>query len=228
MPIERMVTMMSPGTGAEVRLTAPRRTLSLSALRRTPATIAVVAASLLVLAGCGGTAHDPAPETPHAFAAPASAGPSPKATTFETVEVSTSIPFERTTVDDPERDAGVTEIVTPGALGTKVSTYRVTRVDGVEAARTLVSETVTVAPVTEVTAHGTREPPAAAPAPFVAADPAAQCDPNYADACVPIASDVDCAGGKGNGPAYVQGPVRVVGTDIYDLDRDGDGIGCDK
>lgn len=53
------------------------------------------------------------------------------------------------------------------------------------------------------------------------------CDPNYADACVPIASDVDCAGGSGNGPAYVQGPVRVVGTDIYGLDRDGDGIGCE-
>jgi len=53
------------------------------------------------------------------------------------------------------------------------------------------------------------------------------CDPNYADACVPIASDVDCAGGSGNGPKYVQGPVRVVGTDIYGLDRDGDGIGCD-
>jgi hypothetical protein len=45
---------------------------------------------------------------------------------------------------------------------------------------------------------------------------------------VPITSDVDCAGGSGNGPAYVQGPVKVVGTDIYDLDRDGDGIGCDN
>ena len=53
------------------------------------------------------------------------------------------------------------------------------------------------------------------------------CDPNYAGACVPIASDVDCAGGSGNGPAYVTGPVRVVGVDIYDLDRDGDGIGCE-
>src|SRR4051812_37312773 len=54
-----------------------------------------------------------------------------------------------------------------------------------------------------------------------------QCDPNYSGACVPIAGDVDCAGGSGNGPAYVQGPVRVVGSDIYDLDRDRDGIGCE-
>ena len=53
------------------------------------------------------------------------------------------------------------------------------------------------------------------------------CDPNYEGACVPIDSDEDCAGGSGNGPEYVQGPVTVVGTDIYDLDRDGDGIGCE-
>lgn len=59
--------------------------------------------------------------------------------------------------------------------------------------------------------------------------PAAQsgCDPNYAGACVPVASDVDCAGGKGNGPAYVRGPVTVVGSDIYGLDNDHDGIGCE-
>ena len=53
-----------------------------------------------------------------------------------------------------------------------------------------------------------------------------KCDPNYSGACVPIASDVDCAGGTGNGPAYVQGPVYVIGTDIYGLDKDKDGIGC--
>lgn len=63
-----------------------------------------------------------------------------------------------------------------------------------------------------------------APAPQVQGD---TCDSNYSGACVPIASDVDCAGGSGNGPAYVEGPVRVVGNDIYDLDRDGNGIGCE-
>ena len=52
------------------------------------------------------------------------------------------------------------------------------------------------------------------------------CDPNYTP-CVPVASDVDCEGGSGNGPAYVRGPVTVIGTDIYGLDRDGDGIGCE-
>lgn len=52
------------------------------------------------------------------------------------------------------------------------------------------------------------------------------CSPNYSP-CVPIDSDVDCANGDGNGPSYVQGPVKVIGSDVYDLDRDGNGIGCD-
>ncbi|MFQ6547707.1 excalibur calcium-binding domain-containing protein [Aestuariibius sp. 2305UL40-4] len=55
-----------------------------------------------------------------------------------------------------------------------------------------------------------------------------QCDPNYTGACVPIASDVDCAGGSGNGPEYVRGPVWVVGVDKYGLDRDGDGVACER
>ncbi|TNH37540.1 excalibur calcium-binding domain-containing protein [Paracoccus haeundaensis] len=54
------------------------------------------------------------------------------------------------------------------------------------------------------------------------------CHPSYALVCVPVASDVDCASGSGNGPAYVQGPVEVVGPDVYDLDRDGDGIACEN
>ncbi len=54
------------------------------------------------------------------------------------------------------------------------------------------------------------------------------CDPNYTGACVPIARDVDCAGGNGDGPAYVEGPIYVVGRDIYKLDRDGDGTACER
>lgn len=55
-----------------------------------------------------------------------------------------------------------------------------------------------------------------------------QCDSNYTGACVPIASDVDCAGGSGNGPAYVSGPVYIVGVDVYGLDRDKDGVACER
>lgn len=55
-----------------------------------------------------------------------------------------------------------------------------------------------------------------------------ECHPSYEEQCVPIASDVDCAGGSGNGPAYTRGPVRVVGPDEYGLDRDGDGWACEN
>lgn len=75
----------------------------------------------------------------------------------------------------------------------------------------------------------TLPPPTAPPAIVPMADlPDGDCDPNYSG-CVPIASDVDCAGGSGNGPEYVDGPVQVIGTDIYELDgRDNDGIGCES
>ena len=57
--------------------------------------------------------------------------------------------------------------------------------------------------------------------------PAQECHPSYQGVCVPVASDVDCAGGEGNGPEYVRGPVYVVGPDEYELDRDGDGVACE-
>jgi hypothetical protein len=72
----------------------------------------------------------------------------------------------------------------------------------------------------------TTEQPAPPPPVEPAPQPQPQCDPNYTG-CVPIASDVDCAGGSGNGPAYVKGPVQVIGNDIYDLDKDHDGTACE-
>lgn len=56
------------------------------------------------------------------------------------------------------------------------------------------------------------------------------CHPSYAGACVPAGfSDVDCAGGSGNGPGYVSTKnFRVVGPDVFDLDADADGIGCES
>jgi hypothetical protein len=45
--------------------------------------------------------------------------------------------------------------------------------------------------------------------------------------CLTPGPDVDCAGGSGNGPRYVNGPVQVNGSDPYGLDSDGDGVGCE-
>lgn len=52
------------------------------------------------------------------------------------------------------------------------------------------------------------------------------CHPGYSGCLNPDASDYDCAGGSGNGPYYT-GQVQVYGSDPFDLDRDGDGIGCE-
>lgn len=49
------------------------------------------------------------------------------------------------------------------------------------------------------------------------------CNPNYSG-CVPIASDVDCAG-EGDGPAFAS-DVRVTGRDVYRLDPDGNDRAC--
>jgi hypothetical protein len=51
------------------------------------------------------------------------------------------------------------------------------------------------------------------------------CTPGYSP-CLAPASDYDCRDGEGNGPKYT-GPVRVTGSDPYDLDRDGDGKACE-
>ena len=68
---------------------------------------------------------------------------------------------------------------------------------------------------------------AAAPAPKPR-PVAGNCHPSYQGACLdPSVSDYDCAGGSGNGPGYVEGPIRVVGPDEYGLDGDGDGIACE-
>ena len=144
----------------------------------------------------------------------------PKATTEEEV-VTEPVAYQKTTVDDPNLLVGQQQVTTAGRDGERTLTYRVTVVEGQEKKRELVSDKVTKPPVAEVTSVGTgvkRE----APAP-----PASNCDSNYAEACVPIAEDVDCAGGSGNGPAYLNEAARVVGSDVYGLDRDGDGWGCE-
>jgi hypothetical protein len=181
----------------------------------------------LLLVGCAGTSNDTragqpasAPEQPAAVRAPlvtdaptpTTAPPPTVAVTKGTVVEEEAIPFGVTTVKDPSLPKGTTKVRTRGVPGLKRITFEVTYADGVETGREKVREEVVRKPVTKVVVVGTKQP---------------RCDPNYAGACVPIASDVDCAGGSGNGPAYVEGPVRVVGTDIYDLDHDNDGIGCE-
>jgi len=68
-------------------------------------------------------------------------------------------------------------------------------------------------------------PPTTAPP---ATAPHGNCDPSYPDVCLHDGiGDYDCAGGTGNGPNYVQGPIKVLPPDPFGLDRDGDGTGCE-
>jgi hypothetical protein len=56
--------------------------------------------------------------------------------------------------------------------------------------------------------------------------PGAGCHPSYSGCLDANASDYDCAGGSGNGPRYT-GRVRVIGPDVFRLDDDKDGWGCE-
>ncbi|WP_341715807.1 G5 domain-containing protein [Micromonospora sp. FIMYZ51] len=157
------------------------------------------------------------PATAAAAAPTQQATPTPSPTPVtqtRTITETEKVPYKTRTVKDSSLAKGTKKVRTRGVSGVRTLTYEVTMVDGVETTKKLVKSEITRQPVTRVVRVGTKEAP--------------RCDPNYAGACVPIASDVDCAGGTGDGPAYVHGPVRVIGNDIYDLDRDGDGVGCDR
>jgi hypothetical protein len=93
---------------------------------------------------------------------------------------------------------------------------------------TTVVPQVNAAPTTTVPQKRTTttKPQAAAPQTTTKPQGGGGCHPSYSP-CVPVAADVDCAGGKGNGPVYVSGPITVVGPDVYGLDSDKDGIACE-
>jgi resuscitation-promoting factor RpfB len=185
--------------------------------------ITLAVSSLLVISACTSEATL-TPTATRAAIVPATASATPSVAPStpahassvvkkRTVTSRRSIPFKTMRVNDSALSKGSTKVRNPGARGVEILTYKVTLRNGIQTHKELVRKVIVKAPVARVIAVGTKE--------------TQQCDPNYSGACVPIASDVDCAGGSGNGPAYVQGPVQVIGTDIYGLDRDSDGIGCE-
>jgi hypothetical protein len=153
-----------------------------------------------------------------------------------------------TSAADATRPAAVGSAASPAPTSTPTSTATSTVLTSTATRATSTSTTAraaagagagaaVVAPAERTTARAaarTATPPPPPPStrtttskPVAAAKPAGSgCDPNYSG-CVPVASDVDCEGGSGNGPAYVQGPVRVTGKDVYGLDADHDGIACE-
>jgi FlaG/FlaF family flagellin (archaellin) len=178
--------------------------------------IGVLVIGFVVLSGGIASAIGGGGSQPAVVPTPAVAQP---VVTYQEKMETEAIPFQAISRDDPTKSSGSHTVTTQGVNGEKVKTFKLKLVDGVEQSRELVSEKVTKEPIDEVTSVGTYVAPVK--------KTSSNCDPNYSGKCVPIASDVDCSGGSGNGPAYVSGPVYVVGSDIYDLDRDGNGVGCE-
>ncbi|CAN5677296.1 hypothetical protein BH10ACT3_BH10ACT3_12110 [soil metagenome] len=78
------------------------------------------------------------------------------------------------------------------------------------------ANTTTTSSTTSTTSTTTTTPDASA----VSAAPPQACDPNYAGACVPSGvGDVNCGDVEAT-------DFTVVGTDVYNLDGDNDGIAC--
>lgn len=190
-----------------------------------PAEMSPAPTTGLVIPTMGPATPFTGPATPTIGPAPTTMGPATTASTTGTdgtlrrepvietriVTETRTVDYDSETVRDNSLPKGTSEVRTTGVPGVRTLTYKVTLTDGVQTAKELVRSVVTTDPVTEVVAIGTM--------------PNSKCDPNYSG-CVPIASDVDCAG-DGDGPEYVEGPVNVIGDDIYDLDPDGDGVACD-
>jgi uncharacterized protein YabE (DUF348 family) len=84
---------------------------------------------------------------------------------YKTVTVTSALPHKVVQTADPNAVKGDRTVTTPGADGEQVAVYRVTVVDGREAARRLVSQKVAKQPVTEAVTVGTKPAPAPAPAP---------------------------------------------------------------
>jgi hypothetical protein len=78
--------------------------------------------------------------------------------------------------------------------------------------------------------------PSAPPPQLTPSSPSINCHPSYQGGtdrdrggCIRAGiGDYDCWPGRGNGPNYVIGPVRVVGPDEFALDGDHDGVACER
>ncbi|WP_243058215.1 G5 domain-containing protein [Nocardioides sp. SR21] len=172
----------------------------------------VLALSLAGCAATGGSQGDRGSRPSAARTKPVSAQKSGT----RTVRKRESIPNGTQTHRTTRLDRGERRVTRRGHDGLRVTTWRVTTKNGKVTDRVKVRSVVVRKPVPRVVFVGTYAAPALA----------GGCDPNYSSGCVPVASDVDCAGGSGDGPAYVSGTVRVVGNDPYGLDADDDGWGC--
>ena len=67
-----------------------------------------------------------------------------------------AVPFDKKFVPNPEMDRGHSKVTVEGVDGERRAVYSVTRVEGKETQRTLVSESISTQPVTEIIEYGTK------------------------------------------------------------------------
>jgi len=82
--------------------------------------------------------------------------------TGQTAATTEDVPFDSLTTENADMVKGEKEVTQAGTAGKVNKTFKLVLVDGREASRTLVSETVTVQPVTEKVTVGTKAKPAPA------------------------------------------------------------------
>jgi hypothetical protein len=192
------------------------------ALAAVPVVLGVVALGEGGSAGVPDTSSTAAPTTTHRL---------PTVTTVPPT-TSTSPPTTTPTVEVPDL-AGMRLAAAKAALAAQglrgTVRYRTT---SRHPAGTVISQSrrtgAGARPGSRITLLVAKAPPPPPPPPPTTA-PQPDCHPSYPGVCLdPGAVDYDCAGGSGNGPEYVEGPVRVRPPDPFDLDREGDGWGCES
>jgi beta-lactam-binding protein with PASTA domain len=143
-------------------------------------------------------------------------------TTIEKVTVPRLVGMKLARAKDSLADRGLTAKVT------YKSTARYAAGTVISQSRSVGAGVLPETTISLVVAKAPPPPPSTAPPAPPPTAPPRDCHPSYEGQCLRIGiGDYDCAGGSGNGPNYVQGTVQVVGPDEFDLDRDGDGWGCE-
>jgi uncharacterized protein YabE (DUF348 family) len=77
----------------------------------------------------------------------------------KTADTTESVPFETLTTESPEMFKGEKTVTQAGVAGTTIKSFKLVLVDGREASRTLVSQTVSTPPVTEKVTVGSKAKP---------------------------------------------------------------------
>jgi hypothetical protein len=190
--------------------------------------VGIIAIVFLMAAGVSASMRHPAQHNTELNAAPAAqtttqpdavdVSEKPKISVTQTKIETTEedIPYTTTQTYDGTLPKDTTVVRVEGANGKKTVRTEVKTKDGTEISRELISEDITVPPVAKVVAIGTK---------VVAKSKDADtgsCDSHYTPCIKKVGHDLDC---KDIG---YQVKLNSVGDDPYQLDADGDGIGCEN